>query len=355
MTATLRVVLDQLVAPTSSDLAEATRELTRALIATAPRGTAVAGIAPRGEEVALDGLADVTRLPLPRRELAASWSMGVAPGVGKGLIHAPTLLAPLTKHDRVHDTHQIVATLWDLDAWEHPDRLPKADVLWQKAMLKRAQKHADALVVPTHAMARRLAELAPKMSGRVRVIAGAPVEGFRVPTDAAGRLRTLGLGAGYVVIEADADEEAFRALAGAGDVVAVAADDGEVDVIRDRAAAGGVAAEHLTVLRGLDAWDRAAVLSAADLFVAPSTAAAWPWRAVEALALGVPVVAAQSDVHREVLAEGALLADAAGLAEAITAARGPAAVRLRVLAGDRGRSFSWRDAAERTWALHAEL
>ena len=32
-----------------------------------------------------------------------------------------------------------------------------------------------------------------------------------------------------------------------------------------------------------------------------------------------------------------------------------AAERLAVLAGDRGRAFSWREAAERVWQLHAEL
>jgi glycosyltransferase involved in cell wall biosynthesis len=357
VTATLRVVLDQLVAPTSPDLAEATRELTRALVATAPKGTAVAGIAPRGDDVSLEGLTDVSRLPLPRRELAASWSMGVAPGVGAGLIHSPTLLAPLVRHDRVHDTHQVVATLWDLDAWERPESLPKADVLWQKAMLKRAQKHADAIVVPSHAMAARLAEIAPKTSARVRVIGGAPPTGFRVPTDAAGRLRALAIAGGHVATGADADERAFRALAAAtGEVVVLGAmDDAEADSIRDRAAAGGLAEGRLTVLVGLDAWDRAAVLSAAELFLAPVASSAWPWRAVEALAVGAPVVAVDSPVHREVLADGALLVDSDGLADAIGAARGPAAVRLRVLAADRGRSFSWRDAAERTWALHAEL
>ncbi|MDF2560610.1 MAG: glycosyl transferase, partial [Microbacterium sp.] len=32
-----------------------------------------------------------------------------------------------------------------------------------------------------------------------------------------------------------------------------------------------------------------------------------------------------------------------------------AAERLGVLAGDRGRAFSWREAADKVWMLHAEL
>jgi glycosyltransferase involved in cell wall biosynthesis len=88
---------------------------------------------------------------------------------------------------------------------------------------------------------------------------------------------------------------------------------------------------------------------------------------VEALRLGVPIVAAASDVHREIVAEGGLLADAAAsddggergeeLGEALRAALGStaAAERLGVLAGDRGRAFSWAGAAERVWQLHADL
>ncbi|MDF2917440.1 MAG: hypothetical protein K0S70_1657, partial [Microbacterium sp.] len=72
----------------------------------------------------------------------------------------------------------------------------------------------------------------------------------------------------------------------------------------------------------LDAADRAAVLDAAVLLIALSDGSGFPWRAVEAMVLGVPVVACDSPVHHEVL---------------------------------RGRAFSWRDHAERVWALHAEL
>jgi hypothetical protein len=39
------------------------------------------------------------------------------------MIHSPTLLGPLVKHDRVHESDQTVVTLWDLDAWERPAEL----------------------------------------------------------------------------------------------------------------------------------------------------------------------------------------------------------------------------------------
>ncbi|MGP3535486.1 glycosyltransferase [Microbacterium sp. RD1] len=360
MTATLRVVLDQLVAPTQPDIAEASGELTRALIAAAPKGADVAAIVPRGGDVALDGLADVVRLALGRRELAASWQLGVVAGVGKGMIHSPTLLAPLVRHDRVHETHQIVVTLWDLRAWDAHPSMPRSDVLWHRAMLKRAEKHADAVVVPAHAMAERLTEIAPKLAGRIRVVAGAPPEGFREPTDAVGRRRSLGLPSTYVVLSASPTDgslaDGMAALRGMPQqVVVMDVPEGEESAVRDVAAAGGVAEERVRVLGPMEPADRAAVWGAAALLLAASPAASWPWRVVEALALGVPVVAVDAAVHREVLADAALLTEPSGLSAAAARAIGDGAERLRVLAADRGKTFSWRDAGERVWQLHAEL
>jgi hypothetical protein len=74
-------------------------------------------------------------------------------------------LAPLVKHDRVHDNDQTVVTMWDLSAWERAGEMPRTAVTWHRAMLKRAVKHADAVVVPTHAMAHHLAEIAPSATG----------------------------------------------------------------------------------------------------------------------------------------------------------------------------------------------
>jgi glycosyltransferase involved in cell wall biosynthesis len=362
VTATLRVVLDQLVAPITSDAAEASSELTRALIATAPRGCDVAAIvpAPGWGEAPFPGLVGTDRLPLQRRELAASWQFGLVPGVGKGMIHSPTLLGPLVRHDRVNDTHQIVVTLWDLRAWDAPAELSRMEAMWQRAMLKRAEKHADAVVVPTHAMAARLAQLG-RFGNRVRVIAGAAPSGMRVPGDVVGRLRALDLPPAFVATaggsaSSDALAAVFAAVAGRDDpVVVLDCPAGEEPAVVELAALAGVAEGRVHVRGFLEPFDRAAVLGSAAAFVAPSTRLDWPWRAVEAVTLGVPVVAAESEVHREVLVDAALLGPADELGPLVARALGPDAARLRVLSGDRAKAFSWREAAERVWALHADL
>ncbi|QOC26196.1 MULTISPECIES: glycosyltransferase [Microbacterium] len=373
MTATLRLVLDQIVAATDADLAIATREIARALVATAPSGCDVAAIVPSvpdasaALEAAVPGLVDVTRASLPRRELAASWQLGIAPGIGGGMIHSPTSLAPLVKHDRVHENDQTVVTMWDLAAWERAAEMSRPAVAWHRAMLKRAVKHADAVVVPTHAMAERLSEIAP-LGDRLRVIAGAAPARFAVPTDEVGRRRALDIPDGCLVMSGSAAasaglSDAFTAIAASGadlPVVVLDAPEGEEPALAEQAAASGLAEGRVHVRGTLEDADRAAVLGGAVALLAPSRLAGFPWRVVEALAVGVPVIAADSPTHREIVWDGGVLvpADEEGaFADALAGLLSSTAVveRQAVLAADRGRAFSWLSAAERVWQLHADL
>lgn len=357
MSVQLRVVLDQASQVVDADEARAALSLTAGLVATAPRGCVVSALVPRGAEATTPGLQNVRALPLGRAELAATWQMGIAPGIGGGLIHAPSLMAPLVRHDRTHDHDQITVTMWDLCAWEAPESLSKANVVWQRAMLKRAVRHADAVIVPSHAIGVRLAEIA-KLGDRIRVIAGAAPDGFGVPSDAEARRERLRLPDRYIVITGERDSlvTGFRAAARAGvDAVMLDAVEGAEPMILDVAAAAGLPERRAHVRGELEEADRAAVLGGADALVATSERSAWPWRAIEAMALSVPVIARDSGVHRDVIADGGAVVAAEDLAEALLDGLGAGATRLRVLASDRARAFSWASSAERVWALHAEL
>jgi glycosyltransferase involved in cell wall biosynthesis len=161
---------------------------------------------------------------------------------------------------------------------------------------------------------------------------------------------------------ADALSLGFAAVARAGldlPVVVIGAGEGEEPAIAELAAAAGIPERGLHVRGRLEGADRAAVFGGAVTFVAPSRRSALPWRVLEALALGVPVVAASSPVHDEVIVDGGVLVDASAdaLGDALRKALGSTAAvdRLGVLAADRGRAFSWRESADRVWQLHAEL
>lgn len=369
MTTTLRVVFDPSAPGTGPDLATAARELAAALVTTAPTGCEVRAIVPSDagdDTLAAQGVAAADRLPVGSAAAAALWRRGLRAGAGDGLIHSATLAAPLVRHDRVHDHDQTVVTLWDVRPWDHPDEVSRADAAWARAMLRRAVRHADAVVVPTHELAHRVAELAP-LGDRIRVIAGAPESALRVPSDEIGRRRGLGLPEGYVLLSgssaaSDRLRTGFEAVATSGRdtaVVVIDAPDGQEPAIAELAAAAGLPERRVHVRGHLEAPDRAAVLAGAVALLAPSDSTAFPWRTLDALRLGVPIVAADSATHRELLLDGATFApgDAGSLGDelAATLASTSAVERLAVLSTDRGRAFSWAGAAERVWQLHAEL
>ncbi|MFB7251809.1 glycosyltransferase [Microbacterium sp. NPDC056234] len=357
MGAQLRVVLDQLAQIVSPDVAWASLELTAGLIATAPRECTVDAIVPAGARPEIRGLGEVRTLALQRRELAASWQLGIAPAVGGGMIHSPSLMAPLVKHDRVHDMDQTVVTLWDLNAWEAPQAMAKPAVAWQRGMLRRAARHADVIVVPSHAFVDRLEDYA-RFGDRVRVIAGAAASDLSVSKDAAARRSRVGMPEEYVVIAGSGEsyEHGFRAAVAAGtDAVVLGVQDGAEPQLAELASAAGLPERRVHVPGRLDTSDRAAVISGARAFVATSALTAWPWRAVEAMTLGVPAIAVDGGLHEDVIADGGIVVSEADLPDAVADAVGSGNARLRVLAGDRSRAFSWASTAERVWALHAEL
>lgn len=371
MTTTLRLVIDQPTPLADPDATHAARELAVALAQTAPSGCEVRGIAPgdadRETFAALPGVAGVDRLALSGAAVAGLWRRGMRAGAGEGLIHSASLAAPLVRHDRVHDHDQTVVTLWDLQAWDAPETLPRGAAAWARRMLRRAVRHADAVVVPTHHLARRLADLAP-LGDRIRVIAGAPAAALRVPSDEVGRRRGLNLPEGFVLLSASGTpiahmRGAFEAIGASGretPVIVIDSVEGEEPAIAEAASSAGIAERRLHIRGPLDAPDRAAVYGGAVAFLAPGQGSMYPWRVLDALRLGVPVVASDTETHREILSDAATYAptdepDALGSALWTTLASTGAVERFSILSADRGRAFTWTGAAERVWQLHAEL
>lgn len=362
---TLRVIVDDILLPGGGPVARYTEDLTRALIQMAPRGSAVSGVvaaSPEGDYARLrellTGMRQLHKSALARRELAAAWQHGFTALPGTGMVHATSLFAPLRRHDRsMAPGDQTIVTIHDAIAWTHPELLPGRSASWTKAMGRRAERHADAIVVPTHAVAADLGEHLD-LGDRVRVIGAAPATTLIVPVDARSRRAARGLNERYVVASVEAD-----APNGFADLVAAAV--GGVPIVLlaapgDAAAIDG--AEQVTVIDDASAADRAAILAGASVFIQPSVVAGPPAGLLDALALGLPIVATDLPGIAEIAADAAILVErgddyAASLSEAI---RGllddsAAAERLAVAARDRAKAFTWRDAAEKIWQLHADL
>ncbi|PZE95790.1 glycosyltransferase family 1 protein [Curtobacterium sp. MCBD17_008] len=378
---TLRVIVDQVIAPVPGGIGRYAEELTRQLVATAPDGCDVEAVvsAASGAELQrlrtlLPGLSGLQRLALPRRELALAWQAGLAHGASAGMVHAPSVLAPLVKHDRFQDLgHQTVVTVHDTVPWTHPETLTPRGVHFHKAMVKRAWRHADAVVVPTHAVAADLNAI-HRFDDRIRVIGGAPGGRLTVPVDADLRAERLGLPERYVLavgtleprkglaylIEAMAHPDAPTDVP-----LVIAGPDGWGDVdVHGTAERVGLAPERVKVLGRVDDADLAVAYDRASVFVFPSLAEGFGLPVVEAMSFGTPVVHSDDAAVREVAADAgvtvarnALESYPERLAQAVyQVVKDPTlAARLAVAGPDRARMFTWQDSANEVWQLHADL
>jgi glycosyltransferase involved in cell wall biosynthesis len=376
---TLRVIIDQIVAPVPGGIGRYAEELTRQLIATAPAGARVSGIvsaSPEPDYLAirqkLPGLIELYKSPLARRELSAAWAHGFTRLPGSGLVHATSLLAPLHRHDSVSAPgEQTVVTIHDAVPWTHPETLTPRGVSWHRRMAKRAERYADAIVVPTHAVADELSDIL-QIDGRVRVIGGAVGSGLVLPDDPAARARELDLPDRYLVSVGTLEprkglEPLIRALARkeTGDIpLLVVGPGGWGGVDLDAVAQEAGVASRVRSLGHISDSDLAVVLSRATAFVFPSLAEGFGLPVLEAMSFGTPVIHSDAPAVSEV-AGGAgyevAREDAKGypkrLAEAIAAVTSDdeLASRLRLLGQDRTHAFSWRDSAEKVWQLHSDL
>jgi glycosyltransferase involved in cell wall biosynthesis len=376
---TLRVIIDQLVAPVPGGIGRYTEELTRQLIATTPMNCSVEGIVSSSSQEKYDALAD--RLPglaslhkttLARRELARAWQLGLTIMPGTGMIHAPSLMAPLRKHDRVAEDHQIAVTIHDVVPWTHPETLTPHGVAWHKAMAKRARKHADAIVVPTHAVAQELEGLID-FGDRVRVIGGAVSSSLKLPDDPEARAAELKLPSEYILTVGTLEPRkgltpliTGLGLPGAPDLPLLIVGPqgwGDLDVaaVADEA---GLPEGRVRALGFVSDSDLALLISRATVFVHPSRAEGFGLPLLEAMSFGTPVVHSSAPALVEVAGDAGYtveLDDEAGYPERLAAAitivgtdrERAAGMRLRGL--DRARAYSWRDSAERVWQLHADL
>lgn len=375
---TMRVIVDEMVPPVRGDLGSYTRDLTRALIRHAPSGCDVEGIIAAHDNEAIEkvrnrlgGLSRLNQTTLRRRELSAAWQMGVGgSSLATGLLHSPTLLAPLVKHD-LEAGSQTTVTVHDALPWTHPKSFTPATVALQKALLKRARKYADAIVVPTHAVADQLADITD-FGDRVRVVAGAAPSTLRLPVVPEQRALELGLPPQYIVAKGSLDPRhgivdliSAMALPSAPDIPLLIIGPeswGEltIEAVADEA---GVVEGRVAGLGQLSDADLALVLSRATAFVFPSVGEGFGLPVVEAFTFGTPVIHADDDALLETAGGYGHVVEAEGpgyperLAEAISEVVDDDDLRnrLTILSQDRGHSFSWSSAAEAVWSLHADL
>jgi glycosyltransferase involved in cell wall biosynthesis len=372
---TLSVIIDDMLAPHPGGLPRYAEELTAALIEFAPRGCVVEAFVAASPEPdyvrigeRLPGLAALHKSALARRELQAAWQHGFTRLPSRGMWHAPSLLAPLGRHDRLNDGDQIAVTVHDTIAWSHPESLAPRTVAWHKAMLKRAQRYADAVVAPSHTVAEQLRDIAD-LGDRVRVIAAAPSSALRVPADADARAAALELPGRYVLATGGIEprrglDQLIRAMADVPEVPLVLAGHGSTaEAVAEAARAAGLAEGRVRTLGDLSDADLAVTLARATVFAYPNLEEGFGMPMLEAFAHGTPVIHSDAPALVELAADAGVVVERDGddypqrLAHAIRSVLDDAAFaeRLHYIGLDRAKAFTWRGAAEQVWALHADL
>ena len=379
----LVVLLEQLLAPVPGGTGRYSRELTAALAATAPAGWTVGSAVARHADptpAIIPGVEGPYLLPLPRQALVAAWDCRMGGwgmgewgmgGWGSGLwpggdsVHAPTPLAPPGPRRGC----ELVVTVHDTVPWTHPDGLTRRGAGWHRRMVGRAACRADALVVPTAAVAYDLPRHVP-CQARVHVVGeGVTAAVTRLPAQAAGIATRLCLPPRYVLAVGTLEprkgiETLLAALATphAPDLPVVLVGQpgwGRVDPAA-LARRSGLDPARVHVLGRITDQELAVVLHGAAVLAAPSLAEGFGLPVLEAMAAGVPVVHSDAPALVEVAGgTGVTVArnDAGALAAALRAVLSDPGTAQAMSAAGRRRAeqFSWERTARRVWSVHVEL
>lgn len=364
------VLLEQLLAPVPGGTGRYSRELTAALVRTAVGADDVRGFTARHRDVdgaIVRGLAAPTELRLPRRALAAAWGLGLGPGPrGVDLVHAPTQLFPPRRCP-------LVVTIHDTVAWTHPKTLTRRGAGWHRATAARAARVADAITVPTRAVADELvSHLRQWPAERVHVLGAGVTPALRQePSDeeiarVAARFELPDV---FVLTVATLEPRkgldiALQALArlarNAVPLLVVGAPGwGGVDVMAS-AHVAGLTEQQVQVLGQIDDSDLAVIMRRATALLMPSRAEGFGLPVIEAMACGTAVICSDVPALLEVAGDAALVTpvgDAPRLAEAIEAVVGDTQLRDRLVQAGRMRvpRYDWDAVAVRAWRLYHSL
>jgi glycosyltransferase involved in cell wall biosynthesis len=296
--------------------------------------------------------AGVRHCRIPLRVLERSWARGGPPSVERlvGAVDTVHASGPALPSARA----PIVAVVHDLAPIDHPDLHPARSVGQLRRYLAGLRR-AAAVVVVSQATADRLDAEVPGLAIHVTPNGVTPLPAPEIPP-LAGRPYVLAVG---TPVPRKAFHRLVAALPDLGPEVGlvVVGAPGPTDTLLDELAAGhGVADRYHRVTAATDA-ELAGWYDAAAVVAVPSLEEGFSLPVVEAQRRGVPVVASDLPVHREVGGTAAAFVrgdDGGTWAEALREALlGGASVDGRVAAGrvnaDR---FDWRRAAAATLAVH---
>lgn len=356
------VVAEQILSRVPGGTGRYVRGLLENLPGTAPGGWVTRSVVARHHDLApalVPGISGPRRLPVDPRLLSRLWQYGLPPRVDGDVVHAPTPLVPPRRRG-----NRLVVTVHDAVPFTHPETLTAHGARWHRDMLRRAERTADAVIVPTAAVADDLSRFL-QLGDRVRVVHMGATD-LAAPPDAAERRRLAGLPDRYVLTMATVEPrkglDVLLAALGRSEVLEVPlvvvgpAGWGGVDPVA-LAAAAGVDRHRLVLAGSLADDDLGAVLHGAAALVMPSRAEGFGLPVVEAMRAGVPVITSDAPALVEVGGGATLVVpveDSTALAHALHSVWHHADLAADLVSRGlvRGGEFTWASTAEKTWKVY---
>lgn len=293
------------------------------------------------------------RVAAPRPALAHraghAWEQLVLPAAARDaeIVYCPANLAPLASRRTVIVVH-------DAAPLRHPEFYSRAYVRWQRALLPRLARRAQLVITPSEFARAEVTELLGVPGERVLAIPnGVDPARFNPGADAPAAAQAMGLTRPYVLVVGT--RIARKNLATLGPAAARLAAEG-IELVAAGSGRGYMHAEDDVPVRALGYVPERllpGLYAGARALAMPSVYEGFGLPCIEAMAAGVPVVAARRAALPETCGGAALLVDpddgpevAAALMDAATADHTRA--RLTAAGLERAAGLSWARTAERT-------
>ena len=313
------------------------------------------------------GLREVASMRVPARVAAACWRALDFPSIEQvtgpvDVVHGTNFVVPPARRAGR------VATVHDLTPLTSPELCSKASLAYP-GLVRRALRRGAFVHVPSHFVASQVVELLGAAPERVRVIAhgidhlrpgapggsGAPREPGAPHGTSRHRERPYVLALGTVEPRKDlptlvgAFSLLAESLAELDLLIVGPAGSGEAR-LRDAVASSGFG-ERVVRLGFLDEQDRTELLQGAAVLAYPSLDEGFGLPPLEAMSVGVPVVASTGGALPETLGDGAVLVspgDHRALADALASVLEDAGSTARLVARGRERaaSYTWGKTAK---------